>query len=102
MIIKRKLTWETRYALIRDAFFQYKKDRFSVSARYMVNLRQCDVRKGKLDNGQGFYEVKDKKDKSSEVVRIRFDTPEAFQEWGAVFKESIMTDEELTQRFKAV
>ena len=61
----------------------------------MVNLRQCEVRKGTLDNKQGFYELKDKNDKSGEVVRIRFDTPEAFQEWGAVFKESIITDEEL-------
>ena len=90
--IKRKTTWVTRYAQIRDSIFTYKKDRYSIDARYMTDLRKTTVRKGTLDDGKGYFEIKDKTDPKAEVIRITFNDKEDFRKWGLIFIEAIKSD----------
>ena len=49
--IKRKTQWVSRYAQIKDAYFQYKLEPYDTRARYFINLRQATVKKGKLPSG---------------------------------------------------
>lgn len=95
VIIKRKTAWVQRYAQVRDAIFQYKQDRYSINARYITDLRNCIVRKGTLEKGQGYFEIKDKGDKNAEVIRITFDDDATYKKWGIVFMESIKSDQQL-------
>jgi hypothetical protein len=81
-----------RYAQIRDAIFQYKQDRYSINARFITDLRNCNVRKGTLDKGQGYFEIKEKNDPKAEVIRITFENSEVYTKWGIVFMESIKQD----------
>lgn len=90
--IKRKSKWVDRYAQIRDAMFQYKQDQYSINARFITDLRKCQVRKGMLEKDQGYFEIKDKQDKNADVVLITFDNNEEFKKWGLVFMESIRSD----------
>jgi hypothetical protein len=59
----------------------------------MTNLQKCNVRKGTLEKGQGYFEIKEKNDPKAEVIRITFDDEATYKKWGAVFMESIKTDE---------
>ena len=95
----RKRTWESRYAQLRDAIFQYKMDKYSINARFIIDIRQCQVLKGTLDNKQNYYEIREKnKSESREVVRIKFLTQEDYLRWGQIFKESMVSDSELREK----
>jgi hypothetical protein len=93
--IKRKTAWVDRYAQIKDALFQYKEDRYSIKARFMTDLRKCEVRKGKLDGDRGYFQIKDRVDKKAEVIMITFENNDEFNRWGQVFMESMKSDQEL-------
>jgi hypothetical protein len=92
VMIKRKTAWVTRFASIKDSIFIYKKDRYSIDARYMTDLRKTNVRKGTLEDGKGYFEIKDKTDPKAEVIRISFSDKEEFRKWGLIFIESIKSD----------
>lgn len=66
--IKRKTDWVKRYAQVRDATFTYKKDRFSIDARFVTDLRNCTVRKGVRGDGKGYFEIKDKTNPKAETI----------------------------------
>ena len=93
--IKRKSKWVDRYAQIRDAFFQYKKDQYEINARFITDLRRCGVRRGTMEKDQGYFEIRDKQDKNADVILITFDNKELYQQWGKVFMESMRSDAEL-------
>ena len=101
-MIKRKSRWVSRYAQIKDAFFQYKEDRYDIKARYMIDLRKAEVRKGKLDNDRQFIQVTERilvaGQKKGDVVRITFNSEEEYRRWGAVFVEGAKSDQELINR----
>lgn len=52
--------------------FTYKKDRFSIEARFVTDLRKCTVRKGVRGDGKGYFEIKDKSNPKGETVQIAF------------------------------
>ena len=58
--LKRKSRWVTRYAQIKQGFFQYKNDRFDIKARYMIDLRKADVAKVNRDDGKLILLIKDR------------------------------------------
>lgn len=68
-----------------------------MNARFITDLRTCNVRKGTLDKGQGYYEIRDKTDPKAEVIRITFDNKEEFFKWGLCFMESIKSDQQLKE-----
>ena len=72
VMIKRKTDWVTRYAQIRESIFQYKKDKYDIKARFITDLRNTTVRKGQLEPGKGYFEIRDKLDTKSDVIRITF------------------------------
>ena len=77
--IKRKTKWVDRYAQIRESIFQYKQDKYSMSARFITDLRKCVVRKGVLDKGTGYFEIRDKNDPKAEVILITYESDEEFK-----------------------
>jgi hypothetical protein len=50
------------------------------------------VKKGKLAPGKGYFEIRDKIDPKSDVIRIAFTTQEEYRQWGLVFVESVKSD----------
>ena len=100
--IKRKTEWVTRYAQIRESVFQYKKDKYDIKARFITDLRQTTVKKGKLEPGKGYFEIRDKIDPKSDVIRIAFTTQEEYRRWGLVFMESVKSDTQLRQERQSV
>jgi len=95
--IKRKTDWVTRYAQIRESIFQYKKDKYDIKARFITDLRNTTVRKGQLEPGKGYFEIRDKIDPKSDVIRITFSNQEEYRRWGLVFMESIKSDAKLKE-----
>jgi len=55
-------------------------------------LKATTVKKGKIDPGKGYFEIRDKLDSKSDVIRITFKTQEEYRQWGMVFMESIKSD----------
>lgn len=63
-----------------------------MSARFITDLRKCVVRKGTLEKGQGYFEIRDKNDAKAEVIRITYESEEEYKKWGLVFMESVRPD----------
>jgi hypothetical protein len=55
-------------------------------------LRNSTVRKGTLEPGKGYFEIRDKQNPKADVIRITFASQEEYRKWGLVFMESIKTD----------
>jgi len=94
VMVRRKNLWVTRFASINDAVFTYKKDRNDTKARYLLDLRKADIKKGVRSNGDRFIEIIDKS-KKDETVKVAFDNMETFTKWGLVLLESTKPDEVL-------
>ena len=87
------VTWVRRWAEIEGAQFTYRLDKQSVQARQTRNLFQCEIRKGVLKDGRGFYEIRDLK--SKKIIKICFFKKEEYARWGDVFYESTQSDDQL-------
>lgn len=72
--------------------FQYKQDQYSINTRFITDLRKCIVRRGTLDQGKGYFEIRDKHNKDGEVIRITFATEALYKQWGLIFMESVKSD----------
>ncbi len=60
VLLKRTRRWVTRYAQIKEAFFQYKNERNDIKARYMLDLRRAIIRKGYCSNGDKYIEISER------------------------------------------
>jgi hypothetical protein len=50
-----------------------------MSARFITDLRKCVVRKGVLEKGSGYFEIRDKNDPKAEVILITYESEEEFK-----------------------
>ena len=91
--LQRKSYWVTRYAQIKESMFSYSKDQSELTPRYLIDLRKCQVSRGRKENGDYFIQIS-APDKVT-TVKVAFKTKEVFQRWGLVFVESIKSDDEL-------
>ena len=59
----------------------------------MVDLRKCEVSRGRRENGEFFINIV--APDQSVSVKVSFKTESEFQRWGLVVVESIKSDDEL-------
>lgn len=55
------------------------------------------MRKGQLEPGKGYFEIRDKTDLKSDVIRITFNNQQEYTKWGLVFMESVKSDAKLRE-----
>jgi hypothetical protein len=55
------------------------------------------VRKGQLEPGKGYFEIRDKIDSKSDVIRITFSNQQEYTKWGLVFMESVKSDAKMRE-----
>ena len=68
--------------------------------RWVVNLLECNIEKGRRTNGDRTIEISylnANSNKEAERVRLAFDNDTDFREWGTVFAECRVSNEKLRE-----
>lgn len=91
--MKRNRYWVKRYAIIKDHFFSYRRNRGNAKLKINLDLRKCKLRRGQRKNGNPLVEITC--DEQREEISLSFDKVTELNKWLEVLANAKKTDTQL-------
>jgi len=96
--MKRNRYWVKRYAVIKDHFFSYRRNRGNAKLKINLDLRKCKLRRGQRKNGNPLVEITCEEQK--EEISLSFEKVTDLNKWLEVLANAKKTDAKLQEENK--